>query len=212
MNAPLVLALSSGIDSDFVFWVKSDGAAVDFIFSYVVVGAPPRSICGACDGKYAHGKECAATCPEGSYAFAFKDGGLACRRCSAKMNMAINSNKNGCACASGYELSNGNCVAVATNSMTTPSDFASTGVGQAGSSITSISQNNGKVVNVNTGAVITISGGSPGSVIGPTIATVINQKPPVNGPSGGITVIGIKPTDPNANSYIPTIPTQPVPS
>lgn len=52
-------------------------------------------------------------CPADSYAFSYRDGGLGCVKCSAKLNLAVNSNRNGCTCQTGYANNNGTCAQVA---------------------------------------------------------------------------------------------------
>lgn len=211
------VALTTSLDSDFVFGFKQDGSAVDFVYSYVVFGVQPSAVCASCDTeKLALDDNCLSACPTGTYTFTYKDGTQGCRRCSSKLNLVINSVNNGCVCAVGYQMQNSTCVAVGPlNSLSSSGDFASMGVGQGSSGASSISQIPNKVtVITNASAIISIGPNNGGASIGPTITVVNPQKPIVIPPTtgGGAIIIPTKPVDPNANSYVPTIPSQNQPS
>lgn len=234
------ITFSTTLDDDFVLGYKQEGAALDFVLSYVAVGVNSNSVCAACETeKLGYGRECVSTCPAGSYTFNHKDGSQSCRRCSAKLNLALNLLRNGCECAAGFEMQNGGCVLSApakpTNSFGNSDDLTLIGVNQKqtngvssisqiASNVISINNENTKTNNTNTnvnipGAIISISSNNnnPSSfnpIIAPTIIAVPDKKPVVSPPSitgGGAILIPVSPTpsDPSANSYVPTIPSSP---
>lgn len=197
ISAFSAISLSSTVDSDFVFGFQQQGSAIDFVYSYVAFGVNPRSVCAGCSEKVAFENTCVSEKPTDTYTFTYKDGSQSYRRCSSKLNLAVNANGNGCVCAPGAELQNGVCVLTApavTNSWSTGNDFASLGVNQAGSGVTSISQLGGKVTTITNGATIISIGNSNGS------PNVVNTPTTPSTPA--------TPVNPNANSYVPTVPTQ----
>ncbi len=48
---------------------------------------------------------CLNACPNDSYVHQYRDGSLACFKCSALLNTRLNANRTGCECKNGYEFS-----------------------------------------------------------------------------------------------------------
>jgi len=111
VNAPLQINLAVSFDDDFILGFSNQGASLDFVYSYVVVGVPGTQICGTCRSqKYVHKETCLSACPDSTYAFNYKDGSIGCRACSAKLNLLYSRESRSCVCANGYQQSNGLCV------------------------------------------------------------------------------------------------------
>lgn len=109
--SPLALGLRSNIDNDFILAVEQKGPAIDIVLSYAFITTPPRQICDQYKTeRHANYEHCLAACPADSYVQTFRDGGLKCQRCSPKLNMVLNSDRNGCVCAAGFTLANGVCL------------------------------------------------------------------------------------------------------
>lgn len=90
------ISFSSVVDSNFVLTVSTSRMIDDFSLVYIAVGVAPSKYCLACGGSMvAYNGNCLSSCPAGSYAFIYRDGGIACRTCSSKL---------------GLILSNGTCV------------------------------------------------------------------------------------------------------
>ena len=43
--------MTSNIDNNFIFSINQEGAASDFVLSYVVFGPAPQSVCSSCQQK-----------------------------------------------------------------------------------------------------------------------------------------------------------------
>jgi len=71
--------LTSNIDNNFIFSINQEGAASDFVLSYVVFGPAPQSVCSSCQQKNAYANTCVNVCPSGTYTFTYKDGAIGCR-------------------------------------------------------------------------------------------------------------------------------------
>lgn len=106
LNSVLPLAFSSSIDSSYVLTISASSTLDSFSLVYVSVGVLPSKICDNCNnGLVANGNDCVTACPAGTFSFAYRDGGVACRTCSSKL---------------GFILSGGRCVpgTVTTNTVT----------------------------------------------------------------------------------------------
>ena len=88
------LAFSSSIDSNFVLTVSASSSVDSFSLVYIAVGVLPGQHCASCgSGLVANGASCVSSCPTGTYAFTYKDGGVACRVCSSKLGMILSNNR-----------------------------------------------------------------------------------------------------------------------
>ena len=86
----LALAFTSAVDSGFVLSVSASGVVDDFSLVYIAVGVPPSRHCSSCgSGLVASGNNCLASCGPGSFAFTYKDGGVACKTCSSKLGQIL---------------------------------------------------------------------------------------------------------------------------
>lgn len=104
------LSFSSAADSNFVLTVSASRTVDDFSIVYIAVGILPSKHCSACgSGLLACGSNCQTTCTGGSFPFTYKDGGIACRTCSAKL---------------GQILANGKCVQGSVTTKTTTTTIA----------------------------------------------------------------------------------------
>jgi hypothetical protein len=105
------LAFSSAADSGFVLTVSSSRTIDDFSIVYIAVGVLPGKHCSSCGSSLvACESNCQSSCPAGSYAFTYRDGGVACRSCSSKL---------------GQILANGKCVKGSTTTSTTTTTISS---------------------------------------------------------------------------------------
>jgi hypothetical protein len=117
------LAFTSAIDSNFVLTVSASSLVDDFSLVYIAVGVLPSQVCSNCgNGLFASGNNCISACPVGSYAFTYKDGGVACRTCSTQL---------------GFILANGKCVQGSVTSSSTTTSTIISAVPAAGSASTS---------------------------------------------------------------------------
>jgi len=88
------LAFSSSIDNNFVLTVSATASVDSFSLVYIAVGVLPGQLCANCgSGLVANGASCVSSCPIGTYAFTYKDGGVACRVCSSKLGMILSNNR-----------------------------------------------------------------------------------------------------------------------
>ena len=88
---------ASSVDTDFIITISSSIAIDSFSLVYVAIGQLPGQQCQNCgEEKTVYGNACVSSCPDNTYAFTYKDGGVACRVCSGKL---------------GLVLANGKCVA-----------------------------------------------------------------------------------------------------
>ena len=107
LAASRALSFASSIDRDFVLTISASSVVEEFSLVYVAVGVLPGRVCAACGSRQvANGGSCVASCDAATFAFTFRDGGVACRTCSSKL---------------GLILSNGRCVqgSVTTSTITT---------------------------------------------------------------------------------------------
>ncbi len=105
------LAFSSAADSSFVLTVSSSRMIDDFSIVYIAVGVLPSKHCSSCGSNLmACEGNCQSSCPAGSYAFTYRDGGVACRYCSSKL---------------GQILVNGKCVKGSATTTTTTTSITS---------------------------------------------------------------------------------------
>jgi hypothetical protein len=88
------IAFSSSIDNNFVLTVSASAPVDSFSLVYIAVGVLPGQHCASCgSGLVANGASCVSSCPVGTYAFTYKDGGIACRVCSSKLGMILSNNR-----------------------------------------------------------------------------------------------------------------------
>lgn len=98
------LDFTSTIDQNYVLTISASSLLADFSLIYVSVGVLPSQLCGNCNaGLVANNGYCILACPVGTYSFAYRDGGVACRTCSSKLGLILNA---------------GMCVAAQTTTMT----------------------------------------------------------------------------------------------
>ncbi len=84
------IAFTSGISTDYVLTIGSSIPIDSFSLVYVTVGPLPSSLCSKCGTEnLISGNFCASQCPANSYQYTYKDGGIACRTCSADLGLIL---------------------------------------------------------------------------------------------------------------------------
>jgi len=94
LNGAQGLSFSSNINNNLILSASSSRNFNQFGLVYIIIGVLPSAICKSCGkGFVAFNSDCLTSCPDGTYAFTYKDGGIGCRTCLL-----------------GQVLSNGKCI------------------------------------------------------------------------------------------------------
>lgn len=99
------LSFETVLDNSFLCEVKASRLVDEFGMVYIAVGVAPSKVCGRCGNSIiANENDCVTKCPDGTFTYTYKDGGVACR-----------------VCGDGLVLSEGKCVpgVIETKSVTT---------------------------------------------------------------------------------------------
>lgn len=84
------IAFGSAIDSNFILTISSSLPIDNFALVYVALGQPAGSQCSSCGAANINNAgTCVSQCPDNTYAFSYKDGGVACRSCSSKLGLIL---------------------------------------------------------------------------------------------------------------------------
>lgn len=99
------ITFGANIDTNFIITIASSIPIDSFSLVYVALGQLPSKQCSNCGAaNIVNSSFCVAECPANTYAFTYKDGGVACRSCSNKL---------------GQILVNGKCIAGSSTTTTT---------------------------------------------------------------------------------------------
>lgn len=99
------ITFGANIDTNFIITIASSIPINSFSLVYVALGQLPSKQCSNCGAaNIVNSSFCVAECPANTYAFTYKDGGVACRSCSNKL---------------GQILVNGKCIAGSSTTTTT---------------------------------------------------------------------------------------------
>jgi hypothetical protein len=84
------IAFASEISEDFILSVSSSVPIDSFSHVYVALGAYPSQICASCGAEnIINGDVCVSRCPANTYAYTYKDGGVACRTCPSELGLIL---------------------------------------------------------------------------------------------------------------------------
>jgi hypothetical protein len=84
------ITFGSSIDSNFIITISSSIPIDSFSLVYVALGQLPSKQCLNCGAaSILNNGFCFSECPANTYAFTYKDGGIACRSCSNKLGLIL---------------------------------------------------------------------------------------------------------------------------
>ena len=84
------ISFTSNINDDFVLTIGSSIPMDSFSLIYIAVGPLPSQLCGNCGAEnIVNGDMCVASCPSNTYTHTYRDGGVACRQCSAELGLVL---------------------------------------------------------------------------------------------------------------------------
>ena len=84
------ISFASEISNDFVFSLSSSIPIDSFSLVYIAIGPYPSKVCANCGAQnIINGNVCVASCPAGTFAYTYKDGGVACRTCPKALGLIL---------------------------------------------------------------------------------------------------------------------------
>jgi len=177
------ITFGSSIDSNFIITISSSIPIDSFSLVYVALGQLPSKQCLNCGAaSILNNGFCFSECPANTYAFTYKDGGVACRSCSSKLGLILVNDK--CVPGSSTTTTTITTQTIATaqtvpgtdntaNSNSTSS--GSSGSGQGSSSVNNTVVNPTKIV-----PAVDISGSSTNTPVTPVVPVVPSVTCPKN--------------------------------